>query len=157
MVCMGPLGCTVHFWEYSANQGDCIRVGSVYLSPLDHLTDKLGWQTALGTLKIRVSRRAGPQNGADRAVSSICDVADGAHDAEYSGFCTVQAGVRWGEKEYPRLFMHGTDENMQNLALCSRCCGRASGHDSRGGYSNGRGGKRGGGFRRPGDGNGKCR
>lgn len=43
-------------------------------------------------------------------------------DAEYSGFCTVQAGVRWDGKGCPRLFMHGTSENMQdNRAPCAGC------------------------------------
>ena len=41
---------------------------------------------------------------------------------ENSGFCTVQAGVRWDGKGRPRLFMHGTSENMQdNRAPCAGC------------------------------------
>lgn len=59
------------------------------------------------------SRR--PQNDADRAASPIRGVADGDCDAEYSGFCTVQAGVRWNGKGYPRLFMHGVSIIMQDI------------------------------------------
>lgn len=31
----GPLGSTVHFWEYSASQDDCIRAGHTILGPKD--------------------------------------------------------------------------------------------------------------------------
>lgn len=66
------------------------------------------------------SRRAGPQNDADRAASPIRGVADGDRDAEYSGFCTVQAGVRWDGKGCPRLFMHDASEIIQdNRAPCT--------------------------------------
>ena len=63
---------------------------------------------------------AGPQNDADCAASPIRGVADGDRDAEYSGFCTVQAGVRWDGKGCPRLFMHDASEIMQdNRAPCT--------------------------------------
>lgn len=98
---MGPLGCTVHFWEYSAGRGGCIRTGSVFLGQRDPSTDYLGWRTGSGAAISHVSRRAGPQNDADCAASPIRGVADGDRDAEYSGFCTVQAGVRWDGKGCP--------------------------------------------------------
>ena len=116
----GPPGSTVHFWEYSAGRGGCIRAGSVFLGQRDPPTDYLGWRTGSGAAISRVSRRAGPQNDADRAASPIHGVADGDRDAEYSGFCTVQAGVRWDGKGCPRLFMHNKSEIMQdNRASCA--------------------------------------
>lgn len=118
--CTGPPGCTVHFWEYSAGRGGCIRTGSVFLGQRDPSTGYLGWRTGSGAAISRVSRRAGPQNDADRAASPIRGVADGDRDAEYSGFCTVQAGVRWDGKGCPRLFMHDASEIMQdNRAPCT--------------------------------------
>ena len=115
-----PPGCTVHFWEYSAGRGGCIRTGSVFLGQRDPSTDYLGWRTGFGAAISRVSRRAGPQNDADRAAFPIRGVADGDRDAEYSGFCTVQAGVRWDGKGCPRLFMHYASEIMQdNRAPCT--------------------------------------
>ena len=62
----------------------------------------------------RFSSRRAP-NDADRAVSSVRGVASGDRDAEYSGFCTVQAGVRWDGKGCPRLFMHGASIIMQDI------------------------------------------
>ena len=76
--------------------------------------------TRAGAAITRVSRRAGSQNDADRVAFPICGVAGGGHDAEYSGFCTVQAGVRLDGKGHPRLFMHDANEIMQdNRAPCA--------------------------------------
>ena len=112
----------MHFWEYSAGRGGCIRTGSVFLGQRDPSTDYLGWRTGSGAAISRVSRRAGPQNDADRAASPIRGVADGDRDAEYSGFCTVQVRVRWDGKGYPRLFMHDASEILQdNQASCAGC------------------------------------
>ncbi len=91
-----------------------------FLGQRDPSTDYLGWRTGSGAAISRVSRRAGPQNDADRAASPIRGVADGDRDAEYPGFCTVQAGVRWDGKGCPRLFMHDASEIMQdNRAPCT--------------------------------------
>lgn len=118
----GPPGRAVHFREFSASRGGCIRAGSVYLISRDPSTGDLGWQTAYGVAIARVSRRAVPQSDAGRAMLPVRGVAGGGRDAEYSGFCTVQAGVRWDGKGRPRLFMHGTSENMRdNRAPCARC------------------------------------
>ena len=118
----GPPGRAVHFWEYSAGRGGCIRAISVFLGQRDHSTGNLGWRMASGAAITRVSRRAGSQNDADRVASPICGVAGGGHDAEYSGFCTFQAGVRLDGKGHPRLFMHGASEIMQdNRAPCAGC------------------------------------
>ena len=119
---MGPPGRAVHFREFSASRGGCIRAGSVYLISRDPSTGDLGWRTASGVAIISVSRRAVPQNDADRAAFPVRGAAGGGHDAENSGFCTAQAGVRWDGKGCPRLFMHGTSENMQNdRAPCAGC------------------------------------
>jgi hypothetical protein len=118
----GPPGRAVHFREFSASRGGCIRAGSAYLISRDPLTGDLGWQTAYGVAIARVSRRAVPQSDAGRVMLPVRGVAGGCRDAEYSGFCTVQAGVRWDGKGRPRLFMHGTSENMQdNRAPCAGC------------------------------------
>lgn len=118
----GPPGRAVHFREFSASRGGCIRAGSAYLISRDPLTGDLGWQTAYGVAIARVSRRAVPQSDAGRALLPVRGVAGGDRDAEYSDFCTVQAGVRWDGKGRPRLFMHGTSENMQdNRAPCAGC------------------------------------
>ena len=118
----GPPGRAVHFREFSASRGGCIRAGSAYFISRDPLTGDLGWQTAYGVAIARVSRRAVPQSDAGRAMLPVRGVAGWGRDAEYSGFCTVQAGVRWDGKGCPRLFMHGTSENMQdNRAPCAGC------------------------------------
>ena len=43
-----------------------------------------------------------------------CSGADGACVAEYSVFCTAQAGVHQDQKEHPSLFMQSAMESMQN-------------------------------------------
>lgn len=116
----GPPGRAVHFREFSASRGGCIRAGSAYLISRDPSTGNLGWRTASGAAIARVSRRAEPQNDADRAAFPIRGVAGGDRDAEYSGFCTVQAGVRWDGEGCPRLFMHDASDIMQdNRAPCA--------------------------------------
>lgn len=60
-VATGPPGCAVHFWEYSADWGGCIRAGSVFLGQRDPSTGYLGWRMASGAAITRVSRRAGPK------------------------------------------------------------------------------------------------
>ena len=57
---MGPPGCAVHFWEYSANRGGCIRAGSDYLGSRGPSTGNLGWRMASSAAIARVSRRAAP-------------------------------------------------------------------------------------------------
>lgn len=56
----GPPGCAVHFREFSASRGGCIRAGSVYLISRDPSTGDLGRQAAYGVAIARVSRRAVP-------------------------------------------------------------------------------------------------
>ena len=101
----GPPGRAVHFREFSASRGGCIRAGSVYLISRDPSTGDLGWQTAYDVAIARVSRRAVPQSDAGRAMLPVRGVAGGGRDAEYSGFCTVQAGVRWDGKGRPPVYL----------------------------------------------------
>lgn len=61
----GPLGSTVHFWEFSAGQGGCIRAGHTLLVPKTPSTDDLGRQTELVETNKRASRHVGPQNDVD--------------------------------------------------------------------------------------------
>ena len=68
-----------------------------------------------GVRRCDSARRAVPQNDADRAASTIRGAAGGGRDAENSGFCTVQAGVRWDGEGCPRLFMHVASKIMQDI------------------------------------------
>lgn len=43
-----------------------------------------------------------------------CSGTGGACGAEYSVFCTAQAGVHQGQKEHPNLFMQSVMGSMQN-------------------------------------------
>lgn len=74
----GPPGRAVHFREFSASRGGCIRAGIVFLSQRDPSAGDLGWLTASGAAITRVSRRAVPQNDANRAASTIRGTACGA-------------------------------------------------------------------------------
>lgn len=58
----GPLGSTVHFWEYSASQDGCIRAGHTLLVPRTPSAGGFGrWADPVGT-NGRTSRRTGAQN-----------------------------------------------------------------------------------------------
>lgn len=74
-----------------------------------------GWRMTSGVLIARILRRAVPQSDAGRAASPIRGAAGGGRDAENSGFCTAQAGVRWDGEGCPRLFMHVASKIMQDI------------------------------------------
>ena len=61
----GPLGSTVHFWEYSASQDGCIHAGHTILVPRTPSTGDLGRQTGLVETNKHASRHVGPQNDVD--------------------------------------------------------------------------------------------
>lgn len=48
------------------------------------------------------------------AMLANCSGTGGTCRAEYSVFCTAQAGVHKGQKEHPTLFMQCAMESMQN-------------------------------------------
>lgn len=58
----GPLGSSVHFWEYSASQDGCIRGEHILLVPRTPSTDYLDRQTDLVETNRHVSRHTEPQN-----------------------------------------------------------------------------------------------
>ncbi len=58
----GPLGSTVHFWEYSASEDDCIRAGHTILIPRTPSTGDLSRQANPVKTKRYASRHTGPQN-----------------------------------------------------------------------------------------------
>ena len=58
----GPLGSTVHFWEYSASQDGCIRAGHTILIPRTPSTGDLSRQANPVKTKRYASRRTGAQN-----------------------------------------------------------------------------------------------
>ena len=97
----GPPGRAVHFWEYSAGRGGCIRAKSVFLGQRDHSTGNLGWRMASGAAITRVSRRAGSQNDADRVASPICGVAGGATMLNTPGFARSKRGYVWTGRGTP--------------------------------------------------------
>ncbi len=61
----GPLGSSVHFWEFSAGQDGCIRAGHTILVPRTPLTGDLGRRANPVRTKKRASHRTGPQNDVD--------------------------------------------------------------------------------------------
>ncbi len=62
----------------------------------------------------RFASRRAPKRRRSRGASTIRGAAGGGRDAENSGFCTVQAGVRW-DGEVARLFMHVASKIMQDI------------------------------------------
>lgn len=73
----------------------------------------VGGQTPLGQMGIL---RAVPDHkmSSSSAMLPDCSGAGGACVAEYSVFCTAQAGVHQDQKEHPSLFMQSVMESMQN-------------------------------------------
>ena len=73
----------------------------------------VGGQTPLEQMGIL---RAVPDHkmSSSSAMLPDCSGADGACVAEYSVFCTAQAGVHQDQKEHPSLFMQSVMESMQN-------------------------------------------
>lgn len=74
----------------------------------------VGGQTPLGQMGIL---RAVPNHkmSSSSAILPDCSGAGGACVAEYSVFCTAQAGVHQDQKEHPSLFMQSAMESMQNI------------------------------------------
>ena len=58
----GPLGSTVHFWEYSADQDGCIRAGHTILVPRTPSAGDFGRQANPVRTERHASRRTGAQN-----------------------------------------------------------------------------------------------
>ena len=73
----------------------------------------VGGQTPLGQIGVL---RAVPDHkmSSSFAILPDCSGAGGACVAEYSVFCTAQAGVHQDQKEHPSLFMQSVMESMQN-------------------------------------------
>lgn len=114
----GPLGCGVHFCEYSARQAVCIRVGSVnqHLQwPLYCVLEQEPWsQGRKHELRERIGRHK-KLRGPYVAILRRCRQ---YHDAENSAFCTAQTGVGTGKTELRRYFMHNGVCSMQ-IKKCS--------------------------------------
>ena len=110
----GPPGSTVHFLEYSAGQDDCIRTGHSLLAPRMSSTGNLDRQTDLVETNRHVCVAPDPKITSISAMLLNCSGTGGTCVAEYSVFCTAQAGVHKGQKEHPGLFMQSAMENMQN-------------------------------------------
>ncbi len=104
----GPLGCSVHFWEFSACKAVCIRIGSV--------NQRL--QAPLYSVLEQASRSAGTQM---RASGRICrqKLPRGPYvarlwryrqhlDAENSAFCTAQTGVSPGKTRRTQIICNST-------------------------------------------------
>ena len=110
----GPLGSAVHFWEYSASQDGCIRAGHTLLVPRTPSAAVLvGGQAALeqmGALRATPD----PKMTSVSAMPPNCSGTGRARGAEYSVFCTAQAGVHQGRKEHLSFFMQSATGSMQN-------------------------------------------
>ena len=98
----GPIGCGVHFFEYSARQVVCIRIGSVnqhLQAPLYCVLEQTSWSRGpKHGLQGRIGRHKWLQ-GPYVAKLRRCRQ---HHDAENSAFCTAQTGVGTGKSELRR-------------------------------------------------------
>ncbi len=110
----GPLGSTVHFFEYSAGQDGCIRAGQTILVPRMPSIGDLGRRANPVRTKGVPRAAPGPKMTSISAMPSDCSGTSRAHGAEYSVFCTAQAGVHRDRKEYLHFFMQSATGSMQN-------------------------------------------
>ena len=96
----GPLGSTVHFWEFSAGRDKCIRTGRIELVPRMPSIGDLGRRANPVRTKGVPRAAPGPKMTSISAMPSDCSGTSRAHGAEYSVFCTAQAGVHRDRKEH---------------------------------------------------------
>lgn len=110
---MGPMGCTVHFLEYSADRVACIRFdvanGGLRISLASVLSQTFPFSGA----KVRHSRYSGTQN--DAAPYGFARSRRCWHErvAEYSVFCTVRDGVPQENTAVSCKYMQSVTEIMQ--------------------------------------------
>lgn len=100
----GPLGSSVHFWEFSAGQDGCIRAGHTILVPRTPLTGDLGRRANPVRTKSVPRAAPDPKMTSISAMPPDCSGTGRAHGAEYSIFCTAQAGVHQDRKEHLNFF-----------------------------------------------------
>lgn len=117
---MGPMGCAVHFLEYSADRVACIRfdVASgglrIFLASVLSQTFPFSvFRFPFSGAKVRHSRYSGTQN--DAAPYSFARSRRCWHErvAEYSVFCTVREGVPQENTAVSRKYMQSVTEIMQ--------------------------------------------
>ena len=97
---MGPMGCAVHFLEYSAS----IRAQEGFRAVLERrLRHKFG-----RFVQFRTFFRARYVPGRLQRAQIVLT------PAEYSVFCTARAGVHQDQEKYPSLFMQSVMGSMQN-------------------------------------------
>lgn len=97
----GPLGSTVHFWEYSASQDGCICAGHTYWSQ-----ERLQRAVLVGgqTPSEKKGMLRAAQEPKMTSISAMPPDRSGtgrARGAEYSVFCTARAGVHQDQEEHP--------------------------------------------------------
>ena len=117
---MGPMGCAVHFLEYSADRVACIRFdvasGGLRISLASVLSQTFPFSVfrfPFSGAKVRHSRYSGTQN--DAAPYSFARSRRCWHErvAEYSVFCTVREGVPQENTAVSRKYMQSVTEIMQ--------------------------------------------
>lgn len=117
---MGPMGCAVHFLEYSADRVACIRFdvasGGLRISLASVLSQTFPFSVfrfPFSGAKVRHSRYSGTQNVA--APYSFARSRRCWHErvAEYSVFCTVREGVPQENTAVSRKYMQSVTEIMQ--------------------------------------------
>ena len=117
---MGPMGCAVHFLEYSADRVACIRVdvasGGLRISLASVLSQTFPFSVfrfPFSGAKVRHSRYSGTQN--DAAPYSFARSRRCWHErvAEYSVFRTVRDGVPQENTAVSRKYMQSVTEIMQ--------------------------------------------
>ena len=117
---MGPMGCAVHFLEYSADRVACIRFdvasGGLRISLASVLSQTFPFSVfrfPFSGAKVRHSRYSGTQN--DAAPYSFARSRWCWHErvAVYSVFCTVRDGVPQENTAVSRKYMQSVTEIMQ--------------------------------------------
>lgn len=117
---MGPMGCAVHFLEYSADRVACIRFdvasGGLRISLASVLSQTFPFSVfrfPFSGAKVRHSRYSGTQN--DAAPYSFARSRRCWHErvAEYSVFRTVRDGVPQENTAVSRKYMQSVTEIMQ--------------------------------------------
>lgn len=100
----GPIGCGVHFFEYSARQVVCIRIGSVnqHLQAPLYCVLEQGLQSA-GT-QTHASRRIGRQNTASRPVCCKIAAVPTVPRCRNLRFLHGADGGRYGQKRAEAFF-----------------------------------------------------
>lgn len=110
---MGPMGCAVHFLEYSADRVACIRFDVASGGLRISLASVLSQTFPFSGVKVCHSRYSGTQNDAAPYSFARSRRCWRERVAEYSVFCTVRDGVPRENTAVSRKYMQSVTEIMQ--------------------------------------------